>query len=194
MSQTYTYATQEQVQSALDLMSISDYQMLCDRARLYITGTIYSEEMDLVHEALDRVLNGNRRWPIEVPFTTFLIQCMKSIVSAERNSLLNRHIKTENHFGSLGYDALSILSPKTPSTEEIILQQERLRQLIDIKNQFLAEFFDDPQAQMIINSWGTGLTPLEITSKMGCLRNEYRAASARVDRKVQAHRRKRPGL
>jgi DNA-directed RNA polymerase specialized sigma24 family protein len=194
MSQIYVYATVEQVEAAMKSISYEDYRLLCDRAQLYISGTIYSEDQDLVHEALDRCLNGQRHWPIDVPFTTFLINCMKSIASAERRSLLNRNTKSENHFESMGYDALSILSPKSPSAEEMYLKKERLHQLINLKKQLKAEFFDDPQAQMIVESWGTGLTPLEITAKLGCLRNEYRAASARVDRKVHAHRRKKRGL
>lgn len=194
MSKTYTYATPQQVNAAMSVLSYADYQLLCDRAHLFISGTIYSEKEDLVHEALDRVLSGERQWPIDISFVTFLINCMRSIASAERSSLLNDCIKTANHFTDLGHDPLAILGAKSPSTEELILQQERLRQLIDLRNQFLAEFVDDTKAQMIINSLGTGLTPRELTLKMGCLRKEYQAASSRVDRKVQAHRRKRPSL
>lgn len=191
MATQYIYANKEQVQAAIEGLSTSDYALLCEKANLYISGTIFSENQDLVHEALSRCITGQRNWPIKVPFTTFLINSMRSIVSAERRSSINKNTRTESDYEALGHDPLAILGPWTISAEEEYLQRERESELIDLKNKIKSEFFDDPQAQLIIDSWGLDLTPTDVMSRLGCMRNEYLAAAARVDRKIRIHRRRR---
>lgn len=79
------HASKEQFIEALWRMSDEQKAGIDSTARHYASGRSgYTDGDDLLNEAIYRVAEGRRKWPIDVPIEVFLINVMRSIVSATR--------------------------------------------------------------------------------------------------------------
>ena len=74
-------ATVDEFVTALQQLSDNDLRKLYGLAQIRATGLNLVDGGDLLHEAISRVLNGNRRWPRAVQLTVFLRETMRSIAS-----------------------------------------------------------------------------------------------------------------
>lgn len=180
-----TYATVQELFAAFSSLSNSDLIALRKAASYRLSGTQYSEPADLIHEALARCVDGRRHWPKEVPFTVFLANVMKSIVSADRNLFSTRYVTLASTLETpVCMDPLGDLSPAAPSAEDdyIAMEDHRLAQA-QIENLKMA-FSNDPTALAVLSSWLQGLSGKEIISTYSLSEKDYDAARKRVARKV----------
>jgi hypothetical protein len=58
----------------------------CKAAYSYAVIAAGVDADDLIQEAMTLALSGDRPWPADVPIMAFLIQCMRSIASGEKES------------------------------------------------------------------------------------------------------------
>ena len=123
----------ESVIAAIERLSDADMQKLKRYAgfkALQMRGAVFhSGADDLLHDAIERTLDGRRKWDeANVEFTVHLIGCMRSIVSEFRQEAerLFQYRQSEEYKASHSsrlYRALDRLSPDSQST----LTLERIR-------------------------------------------------------------------
>jgi hypothetical protein len=192
MTASVEYATQRQAKTELDKLTHEEHALLRQKAKNYLSGTIYTEPADLLHEAFYRCLAARRQWPLHIDFISFIVNSMKSIASADRGSFPAKSIKSANTFeGSLGSDAISMLGPKHPSPEDLIIQQENLDAVIAMQDKLKIYFIGDPTARMIIDGWIVGYTSEELKKHHGMSDKKYNAARQRVYRKLEEDKTRR---
>ena len=76
-------ATREECAIALHELSDDDLAQLETIARLRAIRLRALDWRDLLHDAIDRLLDGKRKWPKEVPLVVFLRETMRSIQHVE---------------------------------------------------------------------------------------------------------------
>jgi hypothetical protein len=80
-----THATRDEFFKALEGLPESARLALMAQARHHARGhSGYSDGEDLFSEAVLRVANGARKWPVNVDLVTFMGNAMRSIVNGER--------------------------------------------------------------------------------------------------------------
>src|SRR5581483_6562681 len=92
------YRAVEDVQAAYEALSTADLIRL-DKAAIYCSaGNWLVPPEDLLNEALTRALEGTRRWPEGVAFTTFLSNVMKSLAQEYRRQRTERPVVLDVDF------------------------------------------------------------------------------------------------
>lgn len=192
MTAPVQYATQRQAKTELDKLTNEDHVLLRQKAKNYISGTIYSEPADLLHEAFYRCLISKRQWPLHIDFISFIVNSMKSIASADRVSFSSKSVKLANTFeATLGPDAISVLGPKHPSPEDLIIHRENLAVVVAMQDRLKIYFVGDSTARMIIDGWIGGLSSDELKLHHGMSDSKYNAARQRVYRKLAEDKNRR---
>ena len=180
------------IEEALEAFTnLSNRELIALRrfARSRIGGTCYTEPADLLHEALHRCLQGERRWPLTVRFIAFLANAMKSIASADRVSSgarLNVSLdagESDLHdcHSSHGAARHSTLGP---SPEESTIAAERARFARARAEELEGAFKTDPIARAVVAGWLAELDPNEVMSAHQISAKDYKAARERVSRKA----------
>lgn len=75
----------EEVSRLLSRLRQADHLRLAALAQTWISGCPRREPVELLNEALSRILSGARPWPVDVPLPAFLSQVMRSIASQWRH-------------------------------------------------------------------------------------------------------------
>lgn len=95
-------ATEDEVRAALLALGDDALEVLTLRAAGYRRLLPPEDVEDLVGETLQRVLDGCRKWPKDVPFMAFLLQTMRSI--AWEYGKRNRREIPDSRIGSANDD------------------------------------------------------------------------------------------
>jgi DNA-directed RNA polymerase specialized sigma24 family protein len=69
--------------NAIKAMSEKQKMILYNDFTKRIQGTRYSDGMDLLSEAVERVLSGSREWNRKIPIGAFLHEVMRSVLSID---------------------------------------------------------------------------------------------------------------
>lgn len=155
-----------------------------DKLRLRKAGCLFSggTELDwesLLHEAVLRALDGTRRCPRSSPPVKFLINAMRSLASAERDSATLR--PTPEPLSATG-TALNVPEPRRDG-EALLLAREdyalRLAALEDL-------FSDDEEGLMIVMGDIDGLDADAIRELTGLDHKGLATARRRIRRRVEA--------
>lgn len=187
-----TYATQKEFFDAFEAMTRSERMGLEVYANRCAQGTHYSDSMDIIHEAVARVLDGRRHWPRGVSVVVFLANCVKSLASASRGRYEARHC---------GLDALQseengerpLSHEPCESTEEVALRRERQRlseAAIDFVRTLLADDFDGIR---VLNGMVAELAPKEMREAFGLDAKDFAAARQRVMNRLRIWADRHPG-
>jgi hypothetical protein len=84
MEDEATHLTAGEVRRIINRLRGPEILRLAALARTWAMGLRQHDADDLLNEALERVLSGQRPWPSQVPLQTFLSQVMRSIASQWR--------------------------------------------------------------------------------------------------------------
>jgi DNA-directed RNA polymerase specialized sigma24 family protein len=191
------YATLQDVQLALSLLTAADYGSLLKIARAYKGGSAYQHDpWDLVCEACHTALRaaggqGGRRWPRNVPFMAYLANTIRGTASDARGAA-RRHatqsILLTSAAGDEASDVLESLGLGTASTEDTCLEEEELRLVRAweeaVRAKVLAHFAADEDVLRVIRGIEEGLSARKIQAEAGMSKTRYESA----------HRRWRRGL
>lgn len=172
------HASIAQALSEFEALTDSDLLALRKMASTLINGTQYSEPTDMIYEALTRCLDGRRNWPIGVPFTSFLLNSMRSISSAERSCYRARFGLDESRVE----EELIEIGAVAPSAEEDALAAERARFARARAEELRGSFKGDPVARAVMDGWLRDLTAAELMAEHALSFNQYEAARKRVAR------------
>lgn len=178
------YATTTQILDAF--ASLDDNSLLALRcyALFHIGGTGFSEPLDLMHEALNRALEGRRNWPMNVNFGLFLALAMRSIADGERK----RHENCKRSFMSID-DALEQCPEEMtpfPSAEEEFMALEEMHFAEKTASDARMAMVGDREALRVLEGLLAGLTPTEMRRNYGMDHKAFDAARHRVLRRLRA--------
>ena len=173
-------ATREECAKALGQLSDEDYERLEKIARLRVIGLHAVAWRDLLHDAVERLLDGRRRWPRNVPLVVFLRETMRSIASDHWRRLDAPVVVAESEIGTDDEtDARPIANAvdETADPERRASAEETIRRIEDA-------FEGDGEALRVLAAMATGQSPREIQQEIGMDETQYASTRRRIRRRL----------
>ena len=175
-------ATREECEAALRQLSDEDYDRLEKIARLRAIGLHAVAWRDLLHEAIERLLDGRRQWPRNVPLIVFLRETMRSIASDHWRRLHHSPVVTESVIGADGESnggAVANAIDETAQPEQRASAQETL-------DRIEKAFEGDSEALRVLTAKARGREPQEIQQEIGMNEIQYASTLRRIRRRLLA--------
>jgi DNA-directed RNA polymerase specialized sigma24 family protein len=175
------YHDQAEVLAAFRALSAADMKRLMSSARFRmfsVRGRLPDlDAEDLLHEAMVKTLNGERRWRHGVSFMKHMTDCMRSIA----NNWLKRAIRfREARYEDL--DAQAELSGALSNTRE----EDLLFSNDDRMNTLRRAMGNDAIAANVLDSLADGYSPAEAEALLRISDKVYWAARKTIRRRVEA--------
>lgn len=171
------HATTKQIIDAYSALTDNQIAMLRRAAKIHMRGTKFSEPFDLVHEVLDRLIEGVRHWPMRIDFCFFMDEAMRSIAYAERRRLENK-LDAGADIDDL-YATGKVIGVYTESVEIQIIAAEPGRIVNEAAREAKEAMPSDHLAHLVIDTLLAGSEPREACEDLGIDMNAYRAARKR---------------
>lgn len=175
------YHDQAEVLAAFRALSAPDVKRLMSSARFRmfpVRGRLPDlDAEDLLHEAMVKTLNGERRWRQGVSFMKHMTECMRSIA----NNWLKQAIRfREARYADL--DAQAELSGALSDTreEDLLFSNE------DRMNTLRRAMGNDAIAANVLDSLADGYSPAEAQALLRISDKVYWAARKTIRRRVEA--------
>jgi DNA-directed RNA polymerase specialized sigma24 family protein len=178
--ETRETASVEEAAAQLATMSKADLIRLEQFARLRTAGLPVLDWEDLLHEAIDRILSGSRKWPKSIPFVAFMCGTMRSIAS---EFWRDRSTKQEITMTDLApkrdseANALDHIADEHPDPEREASARELLKTI-------RALFEDDADALAVLQGLAIGAAPKEILRNGDMTPKAYASAQKRIRRTI----------
>ncbi|MCY3820601.1 MAG: hypothetical protein OXH52_14770 [Gammaproteobacteria bacterium] len=173
-------ATSEECAEALRQLSDEDHERLEKIARLRVMGLHAVAWRDLLHDAIERLLDGRRRWPREVPLVVFLRETMRSIASDHWRRLDQSVVRSESEVGEeRETDGGAVVSAvdETAQPERRVSAEETIRRIEDA-------FEGDREALCVLAAMASGRGPQEIQQEIGMDKTRYASTLRRIRRRL----------
>lgn len=173
---TEALATTDEVAEALAALSKADIARLSAIARIRAHYAPGLDWRDLLHGAIERSLDGTRRWPRNLPFFVFLREVMRSQASEYRRKTLSGPVRVEADLlsGEAEAQLLAAASDDPDPQREVAARQA----LASIRTLFEG----DAAVLAIIEGLGQGHTPEETQEIAGITVTQYASAQRRIRR------------
>ena len=174
-------ATQEEYAEALGQLSDEDYERLEKIARLRVIGLHAVAWRDLLHDAIERLLDGRRRWPRNVPLVVFLRETMRSIASDHWRRLDGSVVVAESETGTDDEtDGRPVANAvdETADPERRASAEETIRWIEDA-------FEGDGEALRVLAAMASGQSPREIQQEVGMDETRYASTRRRIRRRLR---------
>ena len=174
-------ATREECAEALGQLSDEDYERLEKIARLRVVGLHAVAWRDLLHDAIERLLDGRRRWPRNVPLVVFLRETMRSIANDHWRRLDGPVVVAESEMVTDDQtDSRPVANAvdETADPERHASAEETIRRIEDA-------FEGDDEALRVLAAMATGQSPREIQQEIGMDETRYASTRRRIRRRLQ---------
>lgn len=183
------HATTEEILLTLKGLTKENMTGLIKAASVHMKNTRFSEPMDLVHEAMDLLLRGDRRWPKDIAFGPFMFATMRSIANSQRQRMEFRSHDSYEEMCDFGLGGIDF----HPSAEEVAMSRERSSLLkilmLDAKRTLDA---DDANARIVLGAMMEDRTPAQICEATGMTISEYKDARQRTLRHARRLGKQKP--
>jgi RNA polymerase sigma-70 factor (ECF subfamily) len=135
---------------------------------------------DILHEAIVRVLDGSRSWPLGVPLLAFLAGVMRSICDDQWRRVRNEQklLVSRDDPDRSGDDPID----NEPDPERVVIAVKGLAEVYQL-------FKGDPLALKIIAGMAGGLTAKDICTTYGISDLDYDTTRRRMRRTLLRHQR-----
>ncbi|GAB3464428.1 hypothetical protein GCM10027321_28270 [Massilia terrae] len=192
-----THASQDEIFEAVATLSRDELRLIDYWANKLAFGTVYADGMALFDEAIERALDGRRKWdPAKMSFVEFVRNTMASLSNNDRTG---HHARTIANVSALVGDVdvsddefLSAVSPLPKnSVEDTLLAQEEREALLRDYDALYAHFSDDEEVFFILGAMEQGLIGSKIKAHCNLSDKQYVAARKRLDRGVAKLKAKR---
>ncbi len=132
---------------------------------------------DLLHDAIDRALDGSRSWPRGLPLLLFLRETMRSLASEHRRKYVDGLIRNECDLPETadGQSPLLSVVSESPSVEQDISARQTLASIMKM-------FEGDDQALLILDAMARDASPDEIQRAGHMSPTQYASAQKRIRR------------
>ena len=189
-------ATKEEICSAYTMLTEIELARLERAAKYALWGTEYTDPLELVGEAITRLLegaggDGGRHWPIGVEFMACMVRTIQSIADSSLNS--NEQKKTKRLAAMAGDDGdmEDVLFAnnhfQTDVVEQAIDEEDESERQAAIKadaDLIEQHFKNDEQITWIIMGEKDDLKPAELQELSGMTPTEYDSARRRFRRNL----------
>lgn len=184
------HATTEQILEAFQNLTETEMLALHKFASKVIRAhpdlpEIYSEPLDLIHEALHRSLVGRRNWPVNLAFTLHMVQTIRSVLGHDRKRIHNR---ADRMVSIADGSELGSSAAGWPSLDEQAMAFEQIGLARKMAERARAGMTGDEVAQDVLEGMLAGLSPKETCQHYGIAAREFDAARHRVMRKLREGR------
>ncbi|NLR73471.1 hypothetical protein HGI47_21660 [Novosphingobium sp. ERN07] len=167
------YASTAEAAMAVAALTEADFARLGQIARLRARGLERLGWDDLLHEAVERTLDGRRRWPSSVPFVVFMREVIRSIASEARR------VQVWEVSGSAADDAIAAMPAPAADPELEAIGRDLLTSIEQL-------FVNDDTALGVIHGLIDELAPSEIQDRLGIDQTTYDSTRRRIRRKIAA--------
>ena len=123
---------------------------------------------DLLQESLLRLLDGSRRWPLEVPLTVFLAGVMRSLADEH----WRRRVREKELWRCK--ELFQVEQEQRDASIRLVASLERL-------------FAGDRQALAMLAAIGEGWSPDEVCTRLGVSKKSYATIRRRIRRRLIRH-------
>lgn len=162
---------------ALAALGEADYARLGRIAQLRARGLVEVDWRDLLQEAVQRSLDGTRRWPNAIPFLVFLREVIRSLASEYwRKRNVMRFDVGSQHENEMG-NPLDFIASDAPDPERIALMRNLFERLQSL-------FAGDQAALAVLAGLYEEFSPTEIQARAGLSQTEYDSTRRRIRREV----------
>lgn len=152
---------------------------LLDLGKHLANDTSYGSGRDLMHECLCRALDGKRFWPLDIDFTHFLFQSMRSVAGADRK----RHSTSRTLSITIEAAEESLTAPiRQPSVEEEAITREEMLTAANAVDRARRLFTGDAEARRVLDGMVAGKTPFEMRIEFSMTDREFKTVRLRVSR------------
>lgn len=175
-TQRETVSTAELVAAlgALGPADLARLNMLAKMRARYCPGLDWR---DLLHDAIDRALDGSRSWPRGLPLLFFLRETMRSLASEYRRKYVDGLIRNECDLPAAadGQSPLLSVVSESPGIEQDLSARQTLASILKM-------FDGDDQALIILDAMARDASPDEIQRAGHMSPTQYASAQKRIRR------------
>lgn len=157
----------EEVSRLLSRLRQADHLRLAALAQTWISGCPRREPVELLNEALSRILSGARPRPVDVPLPAFLSQVMRSIAGQWRHEDQREPLLDDADI--LPHDS------EAPATSDIADLTDRMRKALE----------DDPPARGIFEQILSQTSRKDVRTELGIDETGYDTARRRMIRTMR---------
>jgi len=157
----------------------------------FLGGTPFTCPMDLLHQAMYRLLSGERKWAKGVPFTACLYTVARSIAHAARTSHESQNESFDAHGNFEAEHTRSAIAASAlfaESAEETALRNERFELCEAAAESIRALMKDDPIGRLVLAGVLSDMTPEEMREVYQLKESAIKSARQRVHRHLKAWR------
>ena len=173
-------ATTEECAKALRQLGAANWRRLDEMARLRALGLKHFEGRDLLHDAIVRMLEGKRKWPLDVPLVVFLRETMRSIASdlwrRQQDSVEISETDTRSYQED-GDGVIAMTADTSIDLEAKVGAEQIFAQIKDL-------FKDDKQVLAVIAGKINGKSPGEIQQETEMSATQYATTQRRIRRRL----------
>lgn len=132
---------------------------------------------DLLHDAIDRALDGSRSWPRDLPFLLFMRETVRSLASEYRRKYVDGIVQTEADFPEFDYGQSPLMSAisEAPGAERDIAARQSIASILSL-------FEHDDEVLSIIDAMARGDTPTQAQLAGQLSATQYASAQKRIRR------------
>lgn len=181
------HASTDEAAAALEQLGTADKVRLEKIARNRVRGLQHVEWSDLLQEAVRRVIEGTRKWPLQVSIVVFMAGVMRSIA----NEYWEQHYRTEEAGVLLETDAqlpsdsvpvgiIDAAPSSNPGPDRELDAQHELEAIEEL-------FTDDEDALAIVMAKAEGYSPIEIQKEFDMNSTQYASALKKIRRRLLRH-------
>ncbi len=169
------------VTEAIEKLTTSEWNRLHKAAKSFLFGTDFSDVDELVNETFCRALTGTRKWRVDVPFITFIINAMKSVANGDRNLIYKDKevLATDllNNDPDSDSDLLERLGNNKVLSPETIIATEIDRALAEEDLKIIEEHFKGDEAVgWVLIGIEDEMSASEIIEMSGLTKTQYESA------------------
>lgn len=177
--------SRDEMQQALATLSEAELLKLERVAQWLSSGRSIAAD-DLLQEAVCRALEGVRNCPKDVPVVVFLVNVMKSLVSAYHKAAMIDPIELAAPVSTVDddgdeKDALADVEDRAPSPEQQLMEDDAAEKM---KAALHRLFEDDEEAELVLLDIFVGLTAEETRADLNLDETTYATIRRRIRRRI----------
>jgi hypothetical protein len=182
------HATIEQIEQALQALTDADWMKLRSFASSQLWKTGIDDRDELLNETIRRLADGDRNWPINVPFVPFLMNAMRSVADGLRGlksqtsvSLASSLADPEDCFDD---DPMDRFASEAATPEDILIAEAARKDAAGALAKINAHFSDDEEVGWILMGIEDETKPEDVREMSGMSLTQYETGRKRLRRGI----------
>ncbi|WP_244827114.1 hypothetical protein [Caballeronia sp. TF1N1] len=182
MPKARKHANAKEIEEAIKKLSKEKIEELRLYGFRFLAGSGFDDPLDLLHEAITRTADGQRKWPRDVEFHSYLAQSMRSIASSERVGYHYRQ-RADQEVDWVGEP---VGDPAfQSSTERLLSLRQDVAKAAVAMAAVRSAIENDAVANAVLDEALAGSTPEEARKNHGISEKDFDAARHRVGRRIR---------